>query len=313
MIKKLCIIIVTIVTAVPLFAWETFDRVIAVVNDTAIIQSELMRRYQVVTKKQTPKKPEELNSILDNLIERALIEQEAREQAIIISDEKVMSHINNIMKSQKIPSVDVFKKMIEEKEGISFEEYKEEIRQSLLTEMLVSLAIGVSPPSREEAYQWYKENKNKLGNEVNIKQIVIRPKNSSFAEEKRANELANQIRDRILKGEPFEKLASQYSEDPSAKNGGDIGWVALAEMDPYMANTVYRMKKPGEISTVIKTHSGYTIVKLMNSRPTSFETVQDRILNMLYQRNMGEQFKKWIVTRRAQSDIKIYLENYRQS
>jgi peptidyl-prolyl cis-trans isomerase SurA len=313
MIKKLCIMIVTIVTAVPSFAWETFDRVIAVVNDTAIIQSELMRRYQVVTKKQTPKKPEELNSILDNLIERALIEQEAREQAIIISDEKVMSHINNIMKAQKIPSLDVFKKMVEEKEGISFEEYKEEIRQSLLTEMLVSLAIGVSPPSREEAYQWYKENKNKLGNEVHIKQIVIRPKNSSFAEEKRANELINQIRDRILKGESFEKLASQYSEDPSAKNGGDIGWVALAEMDPYMANTVFRMKKPGEISTVMKTHSGYTIVKLMESRPTSFETVQDRILNMLYQRNMGEQFKKWIVTRRAQSDIKIYLENYRQS
>jgi len=304
--------IVTIVTAVPSFAWETFDRVIAVVNDTAIIQSELMRRYQVVTKKQTPKKPEELNSILDNLIERALIEQEAREQAIVISDEKVMSHINNIMKAQKIPSLDVFKKMVEEKEGISFEEYKEEIRQSLLTEMLVSLAIGVSPPSREEAYQWYKENKNKLGNEVHIKQIVIRPKNSSFAEEKRANELINQIRDRILKGESFEKLASQYSEDPSAKNGGDIGWVALAEMDPYMANTVFRMKKPGEISTVIKTQTGYAIVKLMGSRPTSFETVQDRILNMLYQRNMGEQFKKWIVTRRAQSDIKIYLENYRQ-
>jgi peptidyl-prolyl cis-trans isomerase SurA len=313
MIKKLCIIIVTIVTAMPAFAWETFDRVIAVVNDTAIIQSELMRRYQIVTRKQTPKKPEELNSILDNLIERALIEQEAREQAIIISDEKVMSHINNIMKSQKIPSLDVFKKMVEEKEGISFDEYKEEIRQSLLTEMLVSLAIGVSPPSREEAYQWYKENKNKLGNEVHIKQIVIRPKNSSFAEEKRANELINQIRDRILKGESFEKLASQYSEDPSAKNGGDIGWIALAEMDPYMANTVFRMKKPGEISTVIKTQTGYTIVKLMDSRPTSFETVQDRILNMLYQRNMGEQFKKWIVTRRAQSDIKIYLENYRQS
>ncbi|MDH7552696.1 MAG: peptidylprolyl isomerase [Spirochaetota bacterium] len=311
--KKLCIIIVTIVTAVPVFAWETFDRVIAVVNDTAIIQSELMRRYQIVTKKQTPKKPEELNSILDNLIERALIEQEAREQAIIISDEKVMSHINNIMKSQKISSLDIFKKMVEEKEGISFEEYKEEIRQSLLTEMLVSLAIGVSPPSRDEAYQWYKENKNKLGNEVHIKQIVIRPKNSSFAEEKRANELINQIRDRILKGESFEKLASQYSEDPGAKNGGDIGWIALAEMDPYMANTVFRMKKPGEISTVIKTQTGYTIVKLIDSRPTSFETVQDRILNMLYQRNMGEQFKKWIVTRRAQSDIKIYLENYRQS
>ncbi len=313
MIKQLCIILVTIITTVPAFAWETFDRVIAVVNDTAIIQSELMRRYQIVTKKQTPKKPEELNSILDNLIERALIEQEAREQSIIISDEKVMSHINTIMKSQKITSLDVFKKIVEGKEGISFDEYKEEIRQSLLTEMLVSLAIGVSPPSREEAYQWYMENKNKLGNEVHIKQIVIRPKNSSFAEEKRANELINQIRDRILKGEQFEKLAAQYSEDPSAKNGGDLGWVVLAELDPYMANTIFKMKKPGEISTIIKTQSGYALVKLMNTRPTSFETVQDRILNMLYQRNMGEQFKKWILTRRAQSDIKIYLENYRQS
>ena len=313
MTKQLLIIFITLATTMPAFAWETFDRVIAVVNDTAIIQSELTRRYQIVAKKQAPKKPEELNAILDNLIEKALIEQESREQSIIISDEKVMSHINTIVKAQKISSLDAFKKLVEEKEGLTFDEYKEEIRQSLLTEMLVSLAIGVYPPSREEAYQWYNENKNKLGNEVHIKQIVIKPKNSSFAEEKRVNELINQIRDRILKGESFEKLASQYSEDPSAKNGGDIGWTALAELDPYMANTVFRMKKPGEISPVIKTQTGYTIVKLMNTRPTSFETVQDRILGMLYQRNVAEQFKKWIVTRRAQSDIKIYLENYKQS
>ena len=294
-------------------AWETFDRVIAVVNDTAIIQSELLRRYQMVTRKESPKKPEELNTILDNLIERALIEQEANEQSIIISDEKVMSHIASIMKTQKIATLDAFKKVIEAKEGISFDEYKEEIRYNMLTEMLVSLAIGVSPPSREEAYQWYKENKYKLGNEVHIKQILVRPKGSSFAEEKRVNELINQIRDRILKGESFEKLASQYSEDASAKSGGDMGWMALAELDPYLASAVARMKKPGEISPIIKSQSGYNIVKLIEYRPTSFETVQDRILSMLYQRNVGEQFKKWIVTRREQSDIKIYLETYKQS
>jgi len=92
-----------------------------------------------------------------------------------------------------------------------------------------------------------------------------------------------------------------------------MGWMALAELDPYLASAVARMKKPGEISPVIKSQSGYNIVKLIEYRPTSFETVQDRILSMLYQRNVGEQFKKWIVTRREQSDIKIYLETYKQS
>jgi len=313
MYKKICSLIIVVITIAPANAWEVFDRVVAVVNDTAIIQSELYRRYQIITKKQYPKNIQELNPILDNLIEKALIEQEAREQAIIVSDEKVMSHILNVMKAQHINSLDTFKKIIEEKEGITYQEYFEEVRQSLLTEMLVSLAIGVSPPSQEEALKWYKENKNKLGYEVNIKQIMIRPKNDSFAEEKRVSELMKQLRERLMKGESFEKLAIQYSEDITAKSGGDMGWIPLAELDPYIANAAFKMKKNGEISEVIKSESGYHIIKFIGSRPVTFENIQDRILSLLYQRNMAEQFKKWILTKRLQSDIKIYLENYKES
>lgn len=313
MIKHLCAITAVLGITVNAFAWETFDRVIAVVNDTAIIESELLRRYQITTKRQAPRKPEELNPLLDNLIERALIEQEAKEQSIIISDAKVDSHIATIMASQKIASLEAFKKSIEEKEKISFAEYRNEIRQSLLTEMLLSISIGVSPPSREEALQWYRDNRHKLGNEVHIRQIVIRPKNTSFAEEKRVNDLISQLRDRIRKGESFERLASQHSEDASAKNGGDMGWLPLAELDPFVANAAVRLKRPGELSPVIKSKTAYHLIKFMGTRATTFETVQDRILGMLYQRNIGEQFKKWITARRGQSEIKIYLENYRQS
>lgn len=313
MFKKICSLVALFTIVSPAVAWEVFDRVVAVVNDTPIIQSELYRRYQIITKKQNPKNIQELNPVLDNLIEKALIEQEAREQAIIVSDEKVMSHISKVMKAQHINSLDNFKKIIEEREGITFAEYYEEVRQSLLTEMLVSLAIGVSPPSQEEAYQWYKENKNKLGYEVNIKQIMIRPKSNSFSEEKRVSDTMKQLRERLMKGESFEKLAQQYSEDITAKSGGDMGWIPLAELDPYLANVAFKMKKNGEISEIIKSQSGYHIIKFIASRPVTFENIQDKIMSFLYQRNMADQFKKWILNKRLQSDIKIYLENYKES
>jgi len=296
------------------YSWEPFDRVIAVVNDSPIIESEVHGKFSRLQKRKAipPKKqPYEMSRLLDKLIEEALVVQEAEQQSIIISDAKVDNHIKKIMERMNISSLDDFKARVERSENTKFADYREDIRKSLITEQVMSLAIGVTPPSKKEAMEWYRLNREKLGFEVNLKHILLKPRNASLAEEKRVNEEIKKLQQRILRGESFEAVAASVSEDPvSAKKGGDLGWVVIAELDPYFANQVYRMNKPGQLSGAIKSGYGYHLVKYLGRRSITYDSVEEKIFNLLFQQKISEQFGKWIIQRRRESEVKIYMPDY---
>ena len=296
------------------FSWELYDRVIAVVNEVPIIESEVELKFDRLKKLKKIKEKKytfEKSRVLDKFIENSLVQQTAENESIIVSDKKINNHMQKIMKSMNIPSLKEFRKKIEDKEKMSFNEYKEDLRASLITEQVMSIAIGVSPPSGKDAREWHKKNKKKLGFQVNIKHILIRPKNKTFAEEKRVNKLIAQIRKKIVSGKPFEEIAKKYSEDPrSAKNGGNLGWINISELDPYFAGQVAKMRKVGQLSQIIKSNFGYHIVQYFGKRDVPYNAVANKILNLLYQQKMMEQFKKWVTARKKESEIKIYMKDY---
>jgi putative peptidyl-prolyl cis-trans isomerase len=301
-------------SASSVFPWEMLDRVIAVVNERPIVESEVRDRYARLLQRpnlQADQPTQGISRVLDRFIEEALVAEEADNQAIIVSDEKIENHIKKIMDRNNIASLDDFKQRIQKSENIPFDDYREELRKSMITEQVMSIAIGVTPPTRKEMLAWYEANKEKLGFEVNVKHILMRPRDNSPAEERRVSEALRELMGRAYAGESFEALAAQYSEDAATvKNGGDMGWVALGEVDPYFANQVFQLNQPGQISNVIKSSYGYHIVKFLGKRQVSFEAVEDKILNMLFQQKMHEQFGKWINQRKRESDIKIYLQEY---
>ncbi len=297
-----------------IFSWEHYDRVIAVVNDIPIIESEVLMKFERLKKlKKISKRKEtyELSRIIDIFIENAIVTQKADEESIIVSDQRVENHIKNIMKSGNYDNLQDFKKSVEANEKLSFEEYKKELKISLTKQQVISIAIGVSPPTQKEAREWYNKYKRKLGYQVRMKHILIRLRNNSFAEEKRVNKRIKELRSRIISGESFESIARKYSEDPtSAKKGGDLGWILLAEIDPFIAGYVFRMNKKGQISKVIKSKYGYHIVKYLGRRITPYDSVRNKILNLLYQVKVKNQFKKWVSQKKRFSDIVIYMEGY---
>ncbi|HPI14199.1 MAG TPA: peptidylprolyl isomerase [Spirochaetota bacterium] len=306
-------VLIVLTAATASHSWEPFDRVIAVVNDRPIVESEVAGRLdRLRQRKNVPanRLAYERSRLLDRFIEDSIVLQEAEQQSIVVSDEKVTNHIKKLMARMNITSMDDFKKRVEKVENLPFDEYREDVRKSLITEQVMSLAIGVTPPSRKEAMEWYNANKAKLGFEINVKHILIRPKNPSLAEEKRVIAEINALRQRIVRGEPFEQLAAQHSEDPgSAKKGGAIGWMSLAELDPYFANQVFRMAD-GQLSGAIKSGFDYHLVKFLGKRPVTFDSVEDRIVGMLFQQKLSEQFSKWVIQRRRESEVIIYMEDY---
>ncbi len=332
----------------PAAAWEMYDRVIAVVNSEPIVQSEVDLRFAFLknSKKIAKNKQAfERSRILDKYIEDALVKQTAKEISVIVSNKKVLGHLENMMLqhfSKQEKDVKKLKKLvnnfsdqindlvndtisnnkidkrlqkfiskIEKDQKTLFLDYFEGIRTQMRREQLINIAIGVSPPSEEESIEWYKKNKNKLGFQVWVKHILIRPAGRSFKAERNAAKKMEGIRKRIIKGESFEKLAVTYSQDPGSRaKGGDLGWVMLAELDPLFAGNVFRMKRRGEISRVFKSGFGYHVVKYYGRKAVTYDKVKRMIMYRLYSEKMMVQYKKWVLRRKKESEIKIYMDNY---
>ncbi len=320
--KKIFIILLTLIITISMnidiYPWELYDRVIATVNDRPIIESEIVSKFQRLQKAKKiskKKRPYERSRVLDSFIDEALIIETAARESIIISDEKVDNHIKMIMSRMNTRSLEKFIKKIEKEEKIPYEEYREKLRKTLMTQDVISIAIGVSPPLLKEAKEYYNKNKKKVGYEINFQHIFIKLKKDTFAENKRVNKEIKGLYKRIKKGERFGNIAKQYSEDIRTKNkSGQLGWIALSKLargDMVYANNLYKLFIIDKARKgIIKSSRGYHIVKLIRKRPTSFEAAKDEILNILYQQRQAEQFKKWVYRRRLESDVKIYMEDY---
>ena len=98
-----------------------------------------------------------------------------------------------------------------------------------------------------------------------MQQIVIKPDISNEETNIIRNRL-NDFRERVNNGEDFQVLATLYSDDlPSAKNGGDLGFVRRGDFVPEFENAAFRLKE-NEVSQVIKTKYGYHIIQLIERR-----------------------------------------------
>ncbi len=124
-----------------------------------------------------------------------------------------------------------------------------------------------------------KEAYDRLTLEIKAAHILIMVKqDATFADTLAASHKIADLRQRALKGEDFEKLAKEFSEDPSAKvNGGSLGYFTALQMVYPFEEAAYRTSV-GEISQVIRTRFGYHIIKVLDRRPSQGEVEVSHIL-----------------------------------
>jgi parvulin-like peptidyl-prolyl isomerase len=109
---------------------------------------------------------------------------------------------------------------------------------------------------------WAGQRPHPRASSVRARHILITFNANDAVDRSRALQRATEIRDRLLKGEPFDKLAKQYSDDSfSARRGGDLGW---AERGTYEKEfDTYCWQAPvGEISDIIQTKHGFHIIQV---------------------------------------------------
>jgi parvulin-like peptidyl-prolyl isomerase len=247
---------------------------VAAVNGTEITQAEFDRAVTRFQQQQlTAADPQALRAtVLDTLIDQALIEQEAAEQEITVTDADVQAEYDVNMSAAGSEQA-LVQWMAENM--YTPEEYRESLRESLITTQM-----------RDRITQ------NLTGTlmQVHARHILV----DTEAQ-------ANDILQRLQQGEDFGGLAAQFSKDVTTREqGGDLGWFAQSELlEPYLAQVAFSLE-PGAIAGPVPTTLGFHIIQTLEKedRPIPDEKRASLAQN---------EFELWLQSLRGEATIERYI------
>lgn len=144
--------------------------------------------------------------------------------------------------------------------------------------------------------------------QTHVRHILI--KFSEIVSEKDALARMASIKERLDNGDKFEDLARQYSDDGSAKSGGDLGWVNPGDTVPEFEKTM-NVLAPGEISNVIKTQFGLHVLQVLERRnqDMSKEAARIKARQEIRARKSDEAYQDWVRELRDRAFVEIRLED----
>ena len=290
---------------------ETANRIVAVVNDDVITEADVASRAADLLEARPPKggdtpDPADVQqAILRRLIEQRLILQEAKRLDISVSADEVADRLDKIQK--KFDSEDAFAEALS-KSGLTREELREQIRQQLLADRLIGAqvrsTIAVSPQEVAEVLAQHPELA-KGGDRVRASHILVRVSDARSEEEARRG--IESLHRRLEAGEDFAALAQQFSEDPQAKSGGLLGWVAKSELLPELDQALFSLQ-PGQVSAPIKTRLGFHLLRAEEQRSAAklpLLEANTAVYQQIYEAKFKAAFQKWLseLTRKAYIEI----------
>lgn len=290
------------------------DRVVAVVNKEVITWSELYKMMENEATEQVKSlKEEERMKIfkdseaifLEKLIDIKLQIQEARRLGLDVTTEEVTEAVENIKKKYSLTDNALEESL--KKEGLSFEEYKKRLSEQIIISKVVGQQIrNKIVVSEKEVKKYMEANKESFNDSeaFKIKQIFLgRPKDD--ADIKIIEDRTSLIIKRLKAGEDFSKLAEEYSEDPSGKLGGDLGFIKKSQMAKEFVDALNLMKA-GDFSKPFRTEKGLHIIKLEEKvAAQSTDETRESVLKQLNENQFSERYKSWIKGLREKAYIVI--------
>jgi peptidyl-prolyl cis-trans isomerase SurA len=251
---------------------QTLDRIIAVVNEGVITQHQLDARTRSATaqlqRQKVPLPPPEIlkRQVLDQMItERAQVQQ-AKEAGVRIEDNELSQAIDRIAANQKMSSNQL--RQVVERDGMTWTDFREGIRDQMMVarirEREVDAKIMVTPGEVDNFLA--NQTGSGAGEEVHLAHILIRiPEGASPETLQKLRAKAVAIDEQAKAGKDFAQLAAANSESNDAMQGGDLGFRPIDSLPQVMSAAVANLK-PGQVSDVVRSPSGFHIVKLIGRR-----------------------------------------------
>ena len=303
---------------------EIIEQVLVNVNGDILTKTEFEQRQIAVLRNRpelgnvTPNSPELRKAIAEvtpqlilDAVDELLLIQRGREMGLALGDEQFTTILGNIKKSNNLEDDAQFQAALKQ-EGMTMAD----LRRSLERQMLASEAqrrdvVDKISVTEAEAQAYYAEHKQEFTtpSELTLREIFIEvpvtDRGVNAAEDDAAKAEAEEIRKRLIAGEPFPQIAAEASDAPSKANGGLIGPIKRDELAESLQAMLDPMKV-GDLTAVVRTPRGYQILKLESRTETkirTFDEARSDISNKVGETKiMGERLK-YLERLRAQATI----------
>jgi len=209
-----------------------------------------------------------------------------------------------------------------ESHGLSIEEYrsklKGEIERSKVLNAMVRSRVRVDIEEVRRAYDEQFGTQPEGGEEVHLRHILVATGGESMRTNATACAIAQDAERKIKGGEiAFPDMARRVT-DMSPEKAGELGWMFVDDLAPWMAGPVARMQ-PGDMSGVIDTSFGCNLLQLVERRsfrPVTFEEAEETLTADLSRQKMDKEYLDWLETLRKQTFVSrkgLYAEGRRHS
>lgn len=246
-------------------------------------------------------------NILRERIDQLLLQSKAKELNLNV-DSEVAKQLADIQRNAKISDPDKFQQFVREQTGMSYEDYKNDRKNDLLTNRVIRQEVsGRIQIKKEEAQAYYELHKDDFKREerVFLREILvaIQPGTDATAAEKKAKDLSA----RGKKGEKFDELAHNNSDAASAQQDGDIGAYEKGKLRPEIEATVWDQQR-GYVTDPINVGNGFLILKVEEHQKAglaSFEEVQNEITNKLFNPRFAPELRRYLTELRVNAFLEI--------
>lgn len=293
---------------------ENFPDVVARVNGTDILKSELLDRVASIDAQARgavdTSSMEFYRSVLDDLVGAELLFQESTKRQFELKDEEVDARIAVV--KNRMPDPAMFEQALAS-EGLTLEQLRGRLHRDMSIQKLVD--ADVTPRvtvSEDEARKYYDENLEQMRQpeRLRLSHILKRVAPDAAPEAKEAVRTEIQaVLEQARSGGDFAALAREHSEDPGSTTTGGQLTVARGDTVPPFEEAAFALS-PGGLSPVVETQFGFHIIKLTEKIPGQvlpYAEVEARIQEFLKERAIQEEVNQEVDSLRASSEVEILM------
>lgn len=301
---------------------EHLERVVAVVNDSIILQSELDARLvpvraeaaQIADPQERRRREAKLASqVLDEMVNEELIVQAAEAAKIDVDSSEVQAALDEIKQQNNLDDAGLQQALAQQ--GYTLAGYKADLRRQLLRlraqNQLVAPKVNVTDDDVRARYNELQRRSSSVS-AVQLSHMLFKlPEHPTEQQLDEAKAKAAKAMERVKAGEAFAEVAKQVSEDTSTSaGGGELGWFQRGSINPEWEQIVFSMDKGdmrGPVPGPQGLHVFYvTDIKQSNLQP--YDQMKDQLQRELRRRELDKQTQNWTEELRKKAYIDIKLQ-----
>ena len=297
------------------YGGSAVEEIVARVNDQVITKSDYDRGLKEMDAEASQsgvqtmqQKAAAHKDLLRNLIDQQLWLSKGKDLGIT-GETELVKRLNEIRKQYNMATLEDLEKAAKE-QGVSYEDFKANIRNQLITQLVMRQEVGehiqVTPGELERYYEQHKQEYTQPEG-VRLSEILISADSDDAAKVAAAKTKADDMEARLHAGGDFAQLARSFSDGPTAASGGDLGQFRRNALAKVLEDATFSLKA-GQYTDPILTRQGYVILKVVqhtDSGPAPYKDVQDQVEEACYMARMEPAIRDYLNKMRDEAAITV--------